>query len=287
VIAWPSEFLEGVKNTNQSLTGSIGWQAGKPHRLRYRLMLSSAYRAPNVDDLAKIRVKSGNVLVPNLNLKPERSNTGELTLSKSFTNVLPEPNSFIQLDVTGYYTFLNDAIIRSKYHLPSGDTILPVNGEDFRVEANINSDEAYIFGLSANFSFQLDQTWTIKSNINYQKGRSKDTEQIKHPLEHIPPLYGKTAVRFTKNKLQAEINLRYNGKKPISEYGGSADNAEYATPEGSLAWTTLNAFSSYRVSDQFTINIAMENIFDLHYRSFASGISAPGRNFIISLRASI
>ena len=33
------------------------------------------------------------------------------------------------------------------------------------------------------------------------------------------------------------------------------------------------------------LNISLENIMDIHYRQFASGLSAPGRNLVLSLRA--
>mgnify|MGYP000151658336 CR=1 FL=1 len=39
------------------------------------------------------------------------------------------------------------------------------------------------------------------------------------------------------------------------------------------------------LSDSFTVQMALENILDQHYKTFASGLSAPGRNFIVTLRA--
>jgi hypothetical protein len=35
------------------------------------------------------------------------------------------------------------------------------------------------------------------------------------------------------------------------------------------------------------LQAAVENIADLHYRQFASGISAAGRNFSVTLRADL
>jgi hemoglobin/transferrin/lactoferrin receptor protein len=35
------------------------------------------------------------------------------------------------------------------------------------------------------------------------------------------------------------------------------------------------------------IELGMENILDENYRKFASGISSPGRNIIVSLRANL
>jgi hemoglobin/transferrin/lactoferrin receptor protein len=80
-------------------------------------------------------------------------------------------------------------------------------------------------------------------------------------------------------------NYRFNSAKLLSEYGGSADNPELATANGSLAWSTLNIYTSYAYKN-IEVSLALENIFDKHYRLFASGVSAPGRNLIFSLRGS-
>jgi hemoglobin/transferrin/lactoferrin receptor protein len=42
---------------------------------------------------------------------------------------------------------------------------------------------------------------------------------------------------------------------------------------------------SYAISKQITLQSSLENILDTHYRVFASGISAAGRNFVIAVRA--
>ena len=54
---------------------------------------------------------------------------------------------------------------------------------------------------------------------------------------------------------------------------------------GTPAWYTLNMSAMYRFSEEFTVQLALENILDSHYKTFASGLSAPGRNFILTLRA--
>ncbi|TAG57333.1 MAG: TonB-dependent receptor [Runella slithyformis] len=56
---------------------------------------------------------------------------------------------------------------------------------------------------------------------------------------------------------------------------------------GMPAWTTLNLRASYEVSKNCTIQAACENLTDQNYRYFASGISAPGRNLVLTLRGRI
>jgi hemoglobin/transferrin/lactoferrin receptor protein len=51
------------------------------------------------------------------------------------------------------------------------------------------------------------------------------------------------------------------------------------------AWYTLNLRSSFQLKKQIQLQVALENIFNHNYRYFASGISASGRNFSLSLRA--
>ena len=55
---------------------------------------------------------------------------------------------------------------------------------------------------------------------------------------------------------------------------------------GSLAWTTYNLYTEYKINDKFSLNLSLENISDLHYRPFSSGVSSAGRNFVIGLRGS-
>ena len=93
----------------------------------------------------------------------------------------------------------------------------------------------------------------------------------------------------------------YNGRKPISEYDlvSGTDNEEESPIEweyqeesdnwvikyqGTPAWYTVNMSFMYRFTDTFTLQLAAENILDHHYKTFASGLSAPGRNFILTLR---
>ena len=64
------------------------------------------------------------------------------------------------------------------------------------------------------------------------------------------------------------------------------DNDDLGTEEGYPSWWTLNTSAQYKFNDNLKIQVSIENILDQHYRTFASGISAPGRNIVISLRSS-
>ena len=91
---------------------------------------------------------------------------------------------------------------------------------------------------------------------------------------------------YNRGAIDASLVYRFNGFKPIERFGGTVDNPEFATPIGSLAWRTLNAYSTYNFSDRLSLTAGIENIFDLHYRTFSSGLSAPGRSVTLALRGS-
>nr|WP_143469366.1 TonB-dependent receptor [Leeuwenhoekiella nanhaiensis] len=49
-------------------------------------------------------------------------------------------------------------------------------------------------------------------------------------------------------------------------------------------WYTLNLYSEYQIAKNWKATAALENITDQRYRPYSSGISAPGRNFILALK---
>ena len=80
----------------------------------------------------------------------------------------------------------------------------------------------------------------------------------------------------------------YNGWKKIKDYNPDGeDNGQYATADGMPSWFTINWRGSYSFTKNVTLQLAIENISDKNYRYFASGFSAPGRNFVVALRATL
>ena len=166
----------------------------------------------------------------------------------------------------------------------NGQDSIEYNGEMTKIQAIVNTDNAMIIGantfLKVQFTKQLDFSYTY--NYTYGRDLANNT-----PLSHIPPQFGKIAFTYAGKKLNTSLYSFYNFRKDLVEYGGGADNLDL-TPneEGTPPWWTLNYRISYELFDILTLQFAAENILDVHYRQFASGISAPGRNFLIGARMS-
>jgi hemoglobin/transferrin/lactoferrin receptor protein len=322
IIQWPEEYIEGLNISNKALNWAIGLTYQSEDNWQFKAATSTAFRAPNLDDLAKVRPKNGKATVPNTDLKPEYSLNYEATLGKQIGNLNEnKKGAYLLLSVTGFYTELTDVIVREAGTLPNGSDIIIVDDEGHDVQQNINAGEAFVQGVSGNAQFNWNDQIILAGSINYTKGRRSlvDAElglDTLVAMDHIPPLYGNVSLTFQTERLRLQGLIRFNGAKPADEFGitnveyipeyrcylydpeGSADNIEYGlinnnpdTPcqsvyEGLPAWMTYNIYASYRFSPSFSVNLGLENIADIHYRNFASGISAPGRNFSISLRGS-
>ncbi|MFT4663719.1 MAG: hemoglobin/transferrin/lactoferrin receptor protein [Polaribacter sp.] len=312
LIDWPTAYTEaGISSSNSALTYGAGLTFNTRNNWQVQLLASTAFRSPNIDDFAKLRVKSGQVVLPNTDLKPENSKSAEATLGKTVGS--PRSTS-LRLSATGFYTILEDVIVRQAGLAPNGDTILwiPSEGEFFDVQQNVNADDGSIYGGSANMLLKIGANWNLSSSLSYTKGRVNFKNSVIDtlvPMAHIPPIYGQTSLLYTKEKIRLEVVAKYNMKKPIDEYsvnkianvdgvieidkGSTPDNAELGIAytidnqtiyEGTYAWATFNLYGAYAFNAKFSIDIAVENITDIHYRHFASGVSAPGRNFIVSFR---
>ena len=81
-------------------------------------------------------------------------------------------------------------------------------------------------------------------------------------------------------------SVRYAFAKAASDFGrGSTDNLQEALPEGSPGWATWNVEGALQVTDRLEVRLSGLNLLDLNYRTFGSGISAPGRNVRATLSA--
>lgn len=279
---YPFPYSEAEQN-NSALNGNLGIILQPVKSIRISLSGSTGFRAPNVDDLAKVFESvvetsntSGKLVVPNTNLKPETVYTGELGISYRYKD-------HIQVSALGYYSRIERVIAVLPTTLNGSDTAF-YNDNYVDVYAAQNANYGIIYGAEGSIKAQFLKHWVLGSSINYTHGRVY-TEGEEKPLDHIPPVYGKTSLQFTWKKLQAEFFSQYSGWKKLADYSDSGeDNLAYATADGMPAWVTYNLRIGYQFTYKLSAQVACENILDKNYRTFASNISAPGRNFIVTLR---
>ncbi|GAA4465877.1 TonB-dependent receptor [Nibrella saemangeumensis] len=273
---FPFPFGE-VTQRNAALTGSLGWVTRLPGNWRLAASLASGYRVPNVDDLAKVfESVVGTLIVPNPSLKPERTYNADAGIQKRL-------GERFTLEAEGFYTRYAQAITTQPATLNGQATVL-YNGRASRVVMQTNAQQAYLYGFSTRLTAQFTSALSAYGNLSYTYGRIK-TDTTDYPLDHIPPLFGQAGLRWQQKQFRAEANVLFNGAKQLNDYNLiGEDNIVYATPQGMPGWYTVNLRSSYQLSRLLLVQVNLENLLDRNYRVFASGISAPGRNLIATVR---
>ncbi len=244
---------------------------------RLSFLISTGFRTPNVDDLSKVFESApGSLIVPNKDLKPEKTINFDLGFASN-------PSHKTMFEANVFYTSFFDAIVTSEFKYNGQDSIL-YDGSMSRVLANQNQRSAYIAGFTGRASTVVGGNIHLFVGLNYTYGRIK-TDSTSMPLDHIAPLVVKIGAGYHKTKYNVDLIVNYNGKKSIADYYlNGEDNEAYATKDGMPAWYTLNLRGAYKFNKHFTVQAGIDNILDVQYRTFASGINAPGRNIYGTLR---
>lgn len=257
-----------------AFTGSTGLVYSPNERWQLNAILSTGFRNPNVDDYGKVRAKDDHVTVPNPELSPEYTYNAELGITRI------EKES-MKIELVGFYSYLIDAIVRTAYEL-NGEDSLYYDGDYYQITTNYNAGEAYIYGASLGITANLNQRILVKGTVNYTKGKNL-TDDV--PLGHIPPIFGRTSITYRKSGFFVETYLIYQGWKRMEDFSPyGEDNENEAMEDGFPSWWTLNAKVGFELFRHLDLMVAVENILDQFYKPYASGVSAPGRNFLFTAR---
>jgi hemoglobin/transferrin/lactoferrin receptor protein len=268
-----------ISNLGYSLNAGVSYIPTKFNKICFNF--STGYRTPNLDDVTKVFDNTSWIQVNDPNVKPELAMNFEI----NSWNKLSEKTL---IEFGGYYTAVSDYIINQATTVNGLSSEL-INGKSYTYQRLGNAATAMILGTYASYKFNIDEHWEFNGNFNYTFGRVRMADgQDQKPLDHIAPLSGRLALKFKKNKFQSELSMMLNGTKKTEEYSTSGeDNIDKsADPINGFtpAWEVYNFRTSYDISKNFSVQAALENIFDTHYRIFASGISSSGRSLRFTFR---
>tara|TARA_B100001287_G_scaffold147795_1_gene124480 strand:+ start:739 stop:3225 length:2487 start_codon:yes stop_codon:yes gene_type:complete len=279
--------FEDLNFTNSAITTSIGLSQITNNFNKISINLSSGFRAPNIDDVGKIRENSGILTVPNAKLKPENAYTIDLGFNRY--------DKAFSYNFNLYFTLLNRTIGRDLFYdyddttTQNPITVLYDNEEVITMgNYNLGNSSVYGFNFDANYSF--DEYFYLIGNLTYTKG---DIVYNDFPMPSIPPLFGSLKLRFQKNNFNIQLKYKFSQSKSADNYsfGGedSLDETPFVYEDGEIKylgmpeWGIFQLSSLFRVSKKMKAQLLLDNIFDIHYREFASGISSPGRSLNLML----
>ena len=280
---YPFPFTE-AKINDGALTGSLGLVYRPTAKWVISSNVATAFRSPNVDDLGKVfDSEPGSVVVPNPDLKAEYAYNVDLNVAKLF-------GKNVKVDVSAYYTLLENAMVRRDFTL-NGATEILYDGELSNVQAIQNAANAKVYGIQAGIEVKSASGFYFHGDLNFQKGEEELDNGEKSPSRHAAPFFGIGRLGYANSKLDLQLNAQFSDEV---SYDNLAEEEKgkpeiYAIDSNgnpySPSWYTLNLKSMYKLTENFTVTAGLENITDQRYRPYSSGIVAPGKNFILALRA--
>ena len=283
----PIGNLTAIDNENDALTGSLSITYRPSRSWQLNFLASSGFRSPNIDDLGKIRESRGILLIPNPTLKPEYANNLDFGISY-FT-----PNKKGAFALRLYSTFLTNYIGRQfapNYTDQLTGHVMELRFDEDIVQTQINDNmgAASIHGASFEGKWNLTPHLTVSSDLTFIR---TDFIEGFGPLPSILPFYGANMLQYNKDKLSVRIRNRFSSAKNPEDYSLGGEDGLDETPVelnsegfpqfiGTPSWSIFNLSGSYAWTEQLVIRAGLENVFDVHYREFASGISASGRSLM-------
>lgn len=246
------------------------------------------------------RQTAQGVLIPNGLLDPVTADLFELGFRVR--------SKFVDMNVTGYYTMFTNfqsptfgEYNGSEYiDLNENDTFEP----DERVFVNTANGDAYVAGVEAEVEFSLGalaqkiQGLYFSAGAMYNYGRQQFPGQPEEPIRHTHPARGILKLRYEDPKPERKYWIEF-----VADIVGKFDEVSDARLHSDVGYLedpqdpTSGLYAdyglpSYQVFDirggiKFTrhvyVTLAMENIFDIRYRTAHSRMDASGRNVLVGL----
>lgn len=275
-----------VNSQYGALTGSAGFTVRPKENLVIKNNYATGFRAPNIDDLGKVfDSEPGAVVVPNPSLRPEYAYNVDLGFAH-------EPSKRLGYGVTVFATLLNNAMVRRGFNFNGADSI-EYAGVLSKVQAIQNAAQTTLYGFQAHADFEMTQQFTLYGRFNYQNGEEELEDGSTSRPRHAAPWFGNAGIRWEKGKTYVECFGVFNGglsaaQLPVEESGKPY---LYALNNEGLpyvpSWSTFNLRSGFDLGGFFQVNMSVENIFNVRYRPYSSGIAGSGRNLVLSMRANL
>ena len=271
-----------AKINSGAFTGTAGVSWMPNNMIQWKLNASTAFRAPNIDDVGKVfDSEPGSVVVPNNDLNSEYAYGGELGLLLNFNDV-------VILDLATYYTFLDNALVRRDYTI-NGESEIIYDGQMSTVQAIQNASKAWIYGFEVGLHINVSQSVSFLSQSNIIGG-TEDDNGIEVPIRHVAPNFGNAHLVWQKKRFKVDGFVDFNGELSFNQLAPSEIAKDYLYAKDANgnpyapSWYTLNLRSQYQFKDGLSVTAGLENITNQRYQTYSSGIASPGRNLVVSLQ---
>ncbi len=217
---------------------------------------STGFRTPNIDDMGTLGIVDFRYEIPKYDLKPEKSYNFELGYK------LRKDRFATSLAL--FNTDLEDLITRIKVENQQ------INGVNIYRKENV--EKAYIRGFEAEMEYLLSNPIKVYGNLSYAFGQNMTKNE---PVRRIPPMNGKLGIEYRKNIFFIRPEVWFASEQTRLAQGDKDDIR--IGESGTNGWITTNIFSGFD-KKHYTVNLSVQNINNVDYRTHGSGINGVGRS---------
>ncbi|MDA0889349.1 MAG: TonB-dependent receptor [Bacteroidetes bacterium] len=289
--AWSEQALIDAKlahayQKHQSSNITLGYSYTSNSQWQLKALFSTGFRAPNIDDLGKTRENRGILSVPNLELNPEYIYSTDIGIRKQWNK-----GSFFEIN--GYYAFVNDYMARVSHQISYGltsndeDTAI-FSEEEVQITTNANVGTVDVYGFNTQSKWMISPKISYQNSLTYTRGIGNN---ISGNLPSISPLFITQKVQWQLPKGEISLHWHHAKRKTPDTYSPWGEDGLEETPllannifAGTPAWHRWDMQFVLPLSNTLNLSGGIFNLWDTHYREFASGISAPGRSVKLVLR---
>jgi outer membrane receptor protein involved in Fe transport len=199
VSLFPSVFLTQKMKKDQELQLNYSRRINRPNFFQL---------TPYTDSSDFLNLSKGNP-----GLKPEFTNSAELSYQKIFTN----KNTIL---ASLYYKNTNNLITRFQEKYTS-----PANAKDYVLNTFINANSSYVTGLEMTMKNKVTKIWELTSNLNLFTSKIKIDDPAQPKQDQFLSWFGKLNNTF---KLPKNFTIQISGEyqsKTILPPGGSGNRS--------------------------------------------------------------
>ncbi|WP_188397680.1 TonB-dependent siderophore receptor [Sporomusa sp. GT1] len=240
--------------TPETKANSFNPKIGVVHQMNDKLTLRSsigkAFRAPNIYELAKDWEDHSNntIYKCNPNLKPEEATNYEIGFDyQADKTVLAQVNIF--------HSDVSDAVDQKTSKVAGT-----------QVKQFINSGKSRINGFEIGLNKRFDHAWSSFANYTYTDAKviSSDVapENEGHQISGVPRQLFKVGVNYEKDRWQAGLSGNYVSETNDPVKRGKSGYGYYGS------YFTVDTKVSYKMTQDTTISLSVDNVFDREYYSY-------------------
>jgi outer membrane receptor protein involved in Fe transport len=268
-VSLPETAVSVAASVNVTDTsGDIGWIFNASENWQVVANAGFGFRAPNVFDLGTLGNRPGNRFnIPNPDLDSERV--------VQFDAGVRYSDGRARFELMGYTLDCSDRITS----VLTGDVTL--EGRD--IVQSVNAADSTIRGFEGGAGFDISDTIAVDAVLNYTWSEQRVPGSPVEPGDRIPPLSGRLNISYDAGgAFRLAAWLRFAGEQDRLSARDVRDSR--IDPNGTSGWGTLGARGSWDVRGGWQFTLGVDNVFDKRYRVHGSGLDAPGRNVMVSLR---